>query len=63
MALEEILGKVGDQLGNLLGLPAVLALIVINGELRAPEEAANALGVAADLSHYSISRLFKWSST
>lgn len=50
VAFEELLRKVIDQLADLLGLPAILTLVVVDGELGASEKGADVLGVAADLS-------------
>src|SRR5690606_18909924 len=49
VALEELRREVGDQLGELLPLPLVLALVVVDRVLAAGEQLADGAALAVDL--------------
>jgi hypothetical protein len=51
VALGEFLGEVGDELVDLLALPTVFPLVVVDRELGTAEECPDALGVAPDFLH------------
>src|SRR6266699_414570 len=51
VTIEELFREVVDQFGNLFALPAVLTLVIVDGELGATQESADILGKAPDLLH------------
>jgi len=51
VAPEELVSEVVDELRDLLALPFVFPLVVVDGVLRAAEERPDALSITSDLLH------------
>lgn len=51
VTLQELFGQIVDEFGDLLRFPAVLALVVVDGELGTTEKRPDVLGEPANLSH------------
>ena len=55
VALKELLGEILYQFGYLLGFPAVLTLVVVDGKPGTTKKILYALGVPTDFSHFTSS--------